>query len=725
MSIDIKEIETSFAKGLEELFSNAQKKDEFEFIMVLLGYDGAIGDPRALSHLYESERLFKEFSKMISSNAKTFISIRIGLFLYCHFFEMNELYRVIGNLLHILNGRHYQIGLFSNFNNEEDKDLYPTNKISVLKELAVKCNQQDFIKLFDFLYFNRLRNSFLHSDYSIVGNDYLFFSNKPIIIDNTKYYSLMINDFVLPLVQSVVRIAIVFFELINKFKSQYTTNKLIQGRFPDLQPIVILGNIDKGLIGFETIYGSSIKLTEIAGQPFLAAFNIRVTRSKKPSAIELRIIKIVDKNQYQKNDPELNVLETEIVATKDIDLLKRLAIPYYNWGNNICSDARSDSNTKKQAFMYNLSIEKYDKALMYDADLAVCIFNRALTFLRLKKIDVEVNYNDKEIADQFERVIALKPEMPEVYEPTSDLLYNLGKNCSDWETSIIYYKKAISFFGKVLEFNTEKSYVHYNTGITFIELIQLETKHAADHTAKGRKSFESAITLEVNNVDYYLGYASLLEKAADFINELRIEYLKEANSLIDSAIEINASLSRPYYKKGINFFLLSFEIPGEKDKLLLSSIAAYQKAIELNNLNDTYFNNLGLALYYLGLQNYNEKTEPIIREAIDNLENALNIKADKKESYLNLGLCYFLLYKLCNIQSDADLTIKHLQSAAALGQNIDYELLAFYSFKENEVESLKHLNIYKENINFSIEKIQQDRDMAFLLRLEDAKKIIK
>src|SRR5579872_1908379 len=110
-----------------------------------------MGDPRMLNHLYESERFFQELSVLVQSNPTDFKSIRVGLLLYCHFFEMNELYRILGNLLHIIKGQQYQIGLFSEYGEEGDS-MYPHQKISALKQMAAESGMEHFINLFDRIY---------------------------------------------------------------------------------------------------------------------------------------------------------------------------------------------------------------------------------------------------------------------------------------------------------------------------------------------------------------------------------------------------------------------------------------------------------------------------------------------------------------------------------------------------------------------------------------------
>ena len=83
---------------LKRLFQTAQTIDEFEFINVLIGYNG-MGDQRVLTHLYESRAFIDDIKSLIQNSSNKHTKTRLGLLLYCHIFEMNELYNILGNLL--------------------------------------------------------------------------------------------------------------------------------------------------------------------------------------------------------------------------------------------------------------------------------------------------------------------------------------------------------------------------------------------------------------------------------------------------------------------------------------------------------------------------------------------------------------------------------------------------------------------------------------------------
>jgi hypothetical protein len=315
-----------FKSEFSRLLAECQAKNEFEFVNVLLGYKG-MGDIFALTHFYESDSLFTEFPKLMSGDFSDKNTVRLGLFLYCHFFEMDELYRVVGNLVNIANGGSFQPFLFDDI---DEDDLYPREKIAKIREPAVSCGFETLMNCFDFFYSNQLRNSFFHSNYSISEGNYVNTSRKhEITINGQVKQVISIQNDLAPLLSSTLEFAQHFFLEIREAKLSYKKNKIILGKLGDIEPIVILGDAEKGLIGWESSSGSAIKFTDVSGTPYLGAWNIQInTPNRKTKELGKRLNRIVETDIYVTNDPSLLQLEKEILAHFDRDLVKQLAIPF-------------------------------------------------------------------------------------------------------------------------------------------------------------------------------------------------------------------------------------------------------------------------------------------------------------------------------------------------------------------------------------------------------------
>lgn len=669
--MNIKQTATQFTTGLETMFQKAQQTDEFGFVQLLLGYDGAMGDPRALSHRYESEALFREFLNDVNSDPDNFKSVRIGLFLYSHFFEMSELYRILGNLLHIIRGDGYMIGLFAD--DGEKQSLDPTDKIAKLKELAVETGFESVIDCFDHLYYNRLRNSFFHSDYSIIGREYILMTNKPMIVDGTRTLTLDLESFIVPLTQATLHIADRFFSLLASSHQSYKSNKMIVGRFPDPQPTVILGHPDRGLIGLENIYGGAIKLVEVGGEPFLAAFNIRVTHPAQLSGRMKRLEELVDKNQYTKNDPILLALEAEIIAANDPKEIKELVIPYYNWGNNIVAIAKKEIVPQKKKSLYKLALEKYNHALTFDPQRPDCIFNRALTFMELGKTGEVIGISDQEISKEFEKVEALKPDQAELYEPWGDLLFQLAKNETDTSKALQLHQQAAQKLSKALQFSNDKNNLLYNTAISHHALVKLfkDDNMRKEAFERAMHFISRAIESDPQNAEYIMTKASILENYADFAEDQSENLINQALDLIEQLTNSHPDIPRAWFKKGIEEINLSRLNAGQQEQLIKQAIKSFSEAIQLNSLNEQYFNNLGLAYLQLGQFYHDDRSFEIIQQAIAHLESALTLKSDHKESYFNLGHCYSLLNELRSDPTIKQKATENFEKARVLGLSFE------------------------------------------------------
>jgi len=86
---------------LKSLFAKAKERDEFEFVLTLINYQG-IGDDD-ITNLYEwfdALEFYKKLYFQCEGKEKT----RMGLLLYSTFFENSDFYNIIGSLCKITLG---------------------------------------------------------------------------------------------------------------------------------------------------------------------------------------------------------------------------------------------------------------------------------------------------------------------------------------------------------------------------------------------------------------------------------------------------------------------------------------------------------------------------------------------------------------------------------------------------------------------------------------------
>ncbi|WP_282122173.1 hypothetical protein [Algibacter mikhailovii] len=203
-----------FIRETERLFETAKLKDEFEYVCALINFNGMV-DPRALSHIHESRDLFFQMVELIEKSNNSHEQIRLLLLLYCHIFEMDEFYNIIGNMLRISLGERYGVMLYNS--PTLTKELKPANKLDKLKSLAKKAG----------------------------------FELK---IDGMTKRVVSLRDYILPLTQSTVNIAGHFFNLLRSSRLDYKENKIVIGRLePKGVKIEIKGHPERGLSGFQTV----------------------------------------------------------------------------------------------------------------------------------------------------------------------------------------------------------------------------------------------------------------------------------------------------------------------------------------------------------------------------------------------------------------------------------------------------------------------------------------
>lgn len=240
-----------FIQEIERLFETAKKKDEFEYVCALMNFTG-MGDVRALSHIHESRDLFFQMVELIDKSENKHEQIRLLLILYCHIFEMDEFYNILGNMLRICCGERYCVLLYNS--PTLPRELNPSNKFDKLESLSKKAGFELLINTIRELYSSPLRNSFFHSSYSLSGDNFYVVSGKELQENGITKRAVSLREYILPLTQSTVNIAGHFFNLLRSSSLDYKENKIVTGRLePNGVKIEIMGHPEKGLSGFQTI----------------------------------------------------------------------------------------------------------------------------------------------------------------------------------------------------------------------------------------------------------------------------------------------------------------------------------------------------------------------------------------------------------------------------------------------------------------------------------------
>jgi hypothetical protein len=669
-----------FKSEFSRLMEESRRKNEFEFVNVLLGYKG-MGDLFSLTHFYESDNLFEEFPKLMSGNYDDKNTLRLGLFLYCHFFEMDELYRIIGNLVNIVNGGRFQAFLFDDIDAD---DLYPLEKITEIRKTAELCGFVQLMDCFDGVYSNQLRNAFFHSNYSVSEGNFVNTSRKhEIKIAGKTKYTLTIKDDLAPLLDGTITFAQHFFGEIRRAKHSYQQNKIIVGTLSAPEPIVILGDPDKGLIGWESFTGSAIKFTDVSGTPYLGAWNIRFqSPNRTTKKLTTRLTELVDKDAYVTNDPSLLQLEKDILAHNDNELITELAIPFYNWANNTVILAKKSANVHERRSLLTKAVERFDKALEHHPAFSAALFNRILTGKEIDELcGVALDY--RELFNAVRALWEKDKTSVEMASMLADCSYQAAIKENDNAIAISLLEKSAYFYEVLVEREPGNCDALHRLGHSLWK----EATYEADANkpaliAAAKDAFTKCLACSPAVTNHSKSYADFLDYSAGADPENSVAYLTEAVAVLAEAIRLQPDHMELYYKRGSKQLSLfqRLQEPDEIGQILTSAKNDLETAVGGSPGEKKYLNNYGVALLQLGKIQKDQAGEGYFRDAIAIMDSLITDDPTAVNSYLNKSNALIGLYDIFSEEH-------YLNDAAGLAKQANELALGSADFLFEDIAS--------------------------------------
>lgn len=625
---------------LKRLFDLAKQVDEFEFINILIGYNG-MGDQRFLSHFYESERLIKEIENLINNTSDKHTKTRLGLLLYGHIYEMDELYNILGNLLRVATaqGLRYIPNLYNRYDQE---DITPTEKINRLLDHGVQCRFDDFIKELQSLYYNRIRNAFAHSSYTLIENEFIIIKGKEVEIDGVAKKSVDLDEFLLPLIDESLLFINEFFSLLKEHKMSYKSNKVIQGNLSSIEPIMILGNPEDGLIGFESFSGSSIKIKNAYGTDrFIEAMNIRLTNT---SDANKALLDEIESYNEKKRPSGINFedLKSRVLATGEKQLIRNLSVVVYNYANDTFKAGEAKPLAQKEYIM-KAALSYYDIAISLDSTYGRPYLNRALSKLKLANFNGTINNQlRRQLLEDLKEALKYEPTMFEVFSNSGMLQMEIAFKEEKIDKKEVELHNAIESFNKGIEFYPNDDIVYERLATTYWELANISDSNNEKYFENSIKHIEIAIQKN-DKLSYNLLLASILGKYGDFDEEnFQIHY--------DKAIGILKKLEDKYgvsteikYRLGNKYMSLSMHM--ESLEYCEKAFIEYAEAKKINDSDVKVLNNLGFCLLHKSRLLKEEKAEKALDNSILILEDTIKIDKEHFNAYFNLGIAYIEKYK--------------------------------------------------------------------------------
>ena len=154
---------------LDPLFTKAQSKSDFEFILTLLSIRGH--QDAGWDSFETTQDIFNVIHKLKKKIKYNDEQLHIFLLLYGLIVEASFPYELIANLLNIIADSRYQLNFPDKKTGTHLTPQYPSEKIEKIKhkagELGLEKNVQPLTEVFN----RELRNAIFHSDYSIYKNE--------------------------------------------------------------------------------------------------------------------------------------------------------------------------------------------------------------------------------------------------------------------------------------------------------------------------------------------------------------------------------------------------------------------------------------------------------------------------------------------------------------------------------------------------------------------------
>lgn len=427
-------------KAIHDLFRAAKEKDEFEFVSTLINYRG-MGHKMGNSNLYEWFNAVEYYQTLYKDADTQEKKTRIGLLIYSAFFESSDLHNILGSMARIQQGFRSSSYLF--FKHERTgKWLGIKEKIGMVEELLLDSGNDEIQQFFERNFVKELRNSFIHSSYSIMDNEFLVVDGDAIKVEGVGKYFVNVDEFILPKVNEILDFFVAFKnEFLTHFAS-YKENKLVKGRFPELMDIVILGSAD-GIKGF--VAGGSYIKEESDGM--WTAMNIRFNHmSEEDLAVKDEIDYFLKKQSIKTNDGRLQKLYEWVLQRNNAGEKENLSIIYERFAEKVRDAARTEQNHFKSSDLYERALIFYQKSMELSKNRN-CRHNMAIVKAMVADRKSETNL-DVEAASDFIQCLKEKVEL-NVVKNLSVILTTLKRRKKDISELRSETKKIISAAGEI------------------------------------------------------------------------------------------------------------------------------------------------------------------------------------------------------------------------------------------------------------------------------------
>jgi hypothetical protein len=221
----------AYSDIINELFSKAKERDEFEFCRALLRFKSKDSDD--WDALGESSKMIKDMLMLFSAPIDDLFRIRLLLLLYCNITQMSAFYNIIANLLLVASGERYREDPFGFMQDGGGAaSCSPAEKVEIIAGISDKAGLPQVGELYRYMLVEEVRDAFFRSDYAVYKNVFRIINGKGITVENTET-KVIPFEWLLRKIELTINVLLYLYYKIDEGRKSYREEKTVRGRVSD------------------------------------------------------------------------------------------------------------------------------------------------------------------------------------------------------------------------------------------------------------------------------------------------------------------------------------------------------------------------------------------------------------------------------------------------------------------------------------------------------------
>lgn len=341
---------------LRRLFEEAKAKNEFEFVCALINYKGS-GSRFLGSNAFEWFDAIENYERWYRTTKYSLHEKgRFALLIYSTFFELRDLYLILGNLARITAGYRTIPHLYWR-HERANRWIGAAAKISLIEEILIDTGFEELQTFFKENHYEQIRHAFFHSTYAFDNDEYVLNEVETLYIDYLGHHSLSLTNFIFPRVELILEVFHCFKDLFTSYIKSYSENKTLTANLPGIASIEIFGS-KAGLAGFKDSSGNGIELRNDIWTDATAHFDL-------PELVDRHVIdeleRLSKKDKILSDDGALQHLYEVIIERNVQSEREVIGGVYAHLGDKFLTMSSNEQNHFRMFKLREIAQRFYDK----------------------------------------------------------------------------------------------------------------------------------------------------------------------------------------------------------------------------------------------------------------------------------------------------------------------------------------------------------------------------